>query len=137
MSENEAELDERLLDVPPLARLLGRTVMTADRTGAVHLRFTPGPELCNRYGTIQGGILGAMLDAALGMSVLVTLPHNTSPVTVSMTAQYFVSATPGCIEAHARVLQSSKTLAHAEADLYTIEGTRLAHAIATLRILQK
>lgn len=124
-------------ELSPLAALLGREVVSSDAGGQVRVQFRPSSELTNRYGTIQGGILGAMLDSALSLAVVATLPEGSSPVTVSLTTQYFKAAKPGLLEAHARVLESTRTLAHAEADLYDDSGNRLAHAIATLRIISR
>ncbi len=125
------------VELSPLARLLGREIVSSDVSGSVRVRFSPSVQLTNRYGTIQGGILSAMLDSAVSLAVIATLAEGSSPVTVSMTTQYFKAAKPGAIEARAHLLQATKTLAHAEADLYDNSGNRLAHAIATLRILTR
>src|SRR5258708_36966051 len=60
--------DDPLEHTPPIAKLLGRTVIASDPCGTVELRFSARDEFTNRHGTIQGGILTAMLDSAGGMA---------------------------------------------------------------------
>ncbi len=56
------DLAERLNgDQPPIALLLGRTIIAADREGHVRLRFEARPEFCNGDGVVQGGLVAAML----------------------------------------------------------------------------
>jgi uncharacterized protein (TIGR00369 family) len=87
--------DPRLTDLSPIARLLGRQVVSASDDGTVELRFEATDSLTNRIGTVQGGILSTMLDSAFGLSVLATLPAGRFPVTISMNVSYFEPARPG------------------------------------------
>jgi uncharacterized protein (TIGR00369 family) len=128
-------MDERLSKVPPVAKLLGRKIIDAAADGTVRLQFKASEKFANRFGTVQGGILSAMLDSALGISVLVTLPPGQFCVTVTLNTTYFRPAKPGPIHAQARVLHRSGKLAHAEADLHDEAGVRIARATASLRIL--
>ena len=51
----------------PAARLLGREVVERDsKSRTAKLRFRASPDFLNRRGTIQGGILAAMLDSVFG-----------------------------------------------------------------------
>jgi len=128
--------DDRLEHAPPVARLLGRTVIASDPCGTVELRFTARDEFTNRHGTIQGGILTAMLDSAGGMASLAALERASSIVTVEMKTTFFRPARPGSLRALGRVIHRGKTLMHTEADLLDDDGALIARATATFRIVR-
>ena len=129
-SANEGEL---AVD-PPMARLIGRTILSTSPDGTVELQFDGSQQFTNRFGTIQGGMLAAMLDSSLGIAIFSLLDPGQRAVTVEMSTHYFRPAQPGPIRARASVLHKSSTLAHAQADLFDAAGVRLAHAVGSLRI---
>jgi len=64
-------MSDHLKEVPPAAVLLGREVISVDaKSGEVQLRFLAHPQFANRHGTVQGGMLAAMLDSATGNAVM-------------------------------------------------------------------
>jgi acyl-coenzyme A thioesterase PaaI-like protein len=68
-----ALMSDHLNQMTPAAALLGREVVEADKaTGQVRVRFLAKHEFTNRHGTVQGGFLAAMLDAATGNAVVCT-----------------------------------------------------------------
>ena len=47
----------------PASRYLGLEIVSADaQARSVEVAFNAGPELCNMWGGIQGGMVAAMLD---------------------------------------------------------------------------
>ncbi|HKP58798.1 MAG TPA: PaaI family thioesterase [Polyangiales bacterium] len=121
-------------ELPPMARLIGRSVVSASPDGTVELRFEGSPRFCNRFGTIQGGMLAAMLDSALAHSAMAALGPGQSALTVEMSTRFFRPTAPGTITARASLLHRSSQLAHAQADLFDSAGVRLAHATGSMRI---
>ena len=115
---------------------MDRRVTAFDTSGTAEVRFTATEDFTNSLGVIQGGMLGAMLDSALGMAVLATLSEGEAPVTVEMKVSYFKPAKPGTLFATGRVVHRGATIAHAEADLRDADGMHLARATATLRIIR-
>jgi len=111
-------------------------VIASDPCGTVELRFTARDEFTNRHGTIQGGILTAMLDSAGGMASLAALERASSIVTVEMKTTFFRPARPGSLRALGRVIHRGKTLIHTEADLLDDDGALIARATATFRIVR-
>jgi uncharacterized protein (TIGR00369 family) len=134
IDEEPVALDELSL-MPPMARLIGRTVVSTSADGTVELRFEGSPRFCNRFGTIQGGMLAAMLDSTLAYSVMPTLAAGQRALTVEMSTRFFRPAQPGPIVARASLLHRSSQLAHAQADLFDAAGVRLAHATGSMRIV--
>jgi uncharacterized protein (TIGR00369 family) len=134
IEEAPAEADE-LSPLTPMAKLIGRTVVSTSADGTVELRFDGSTRFCNRFGTIQGGMLSAMLDSTLAYSVMPTLAPGQSALTVEMSTRFFRPAQPGPIIARASMLHRSSQLAHAQADLFDAAGVRLAHASGSMRIV--
>jgi hypothetical protein len=53
--------------MPPVARLLGWTLLSIDpERGEIRVSFEAKPDFLNPAGTVQGGILSAMLDDTMG-----------------------------------------------------------------------
>ena len=69
------QMSDHLKEMPPAAHLLGREIVSTDpHSGEVKLRFTASEQFANRHGTVQGGMLAAMLDSATGNAVMARLP---------------------------------------------------------------
>ena len=122
---------------PSCAELLGWRLLDAClEEGWIKLGFEGKPEFCNPAGFIQGGMLSAMLDDTMGPAVLVMSEGRLYTTTISMTVNFLSPAKPGPIIAEARVTQLGKTVAFVEAKLMTEDGTVLATATASERLLE-
>ena len=125
------------LPAPPCARLLGWHLLDArPQEGWIRIGFDGKPDFCNPAGFVQGGILSAMLDDTMGPAVLVMSEGRLYTTTISMTVNFLSPAKPGPIIAEARVTQLGKTVAFVEAKLMTEDGTVLATATASERLLE-
>ncbi len=124
-------------NAPPCAKLLGWRLLDAKPAeGWIRLAFEGKPEFCNPAGFIQGGLLTAMLDDTMGPAVLVMSEGRLYTTTISMTVNFLSPAKPGPIIAEARVTQLGKTIAFVEGKLMTEDGTVLATATASERLLE-
>jgi uncharacterized protein (TIGR00369 family) len=122
---------------PPCAELLGWHLLDArPEEGWIKLAFDGKPEFCNPAGFIQGGMLSAMLDDTMGPAVLVMSEGRLYTATVSMTVNFLSPAKPGTIVGEATVTQLGKTIAFVEAKLMAEDGTVLATATASERLLE-
>lgn len=122
---------------PPCAVLLGWRLLDArPEEGWIRLAFEAKPEFCNPAGFIQGGMLSAMLDDTMGPAVLVMSQGRLYTTTISMTVNFLSPARPGPIIGEARVTQLGKTIAFVEAKLMAEDGTVLATASASERLLE-
>ena len=123
--------------LPPCAKLLGWRLLDArPEEGWIKLGFEGKPEFCNPAGFIQGGMLSAMLDDTMGPAVLVMSEGRLYTTTISMTVNFLAPAKPGPIVAEARVTQLGKTIAFVEGKLLAEDGTVLATATASERLLE-
>jgi uncharacterized protein (TIGR00369 family) len=81
-------------------------------------------------------MLSAMLDDTMGPAVLVMSEGRLYTTTISMTVNFLSPAKPGPIIAEATVTQLGKTIAFVEAKLMAEDGTVLATATASERLLE-
>lgn len=127
--------DADLQGKSPAALLLGRELLERDseaRTAKV--RFEASPDFLNRRGTIQGGILAAMLDSVFGLALSTTLRGGESTVTLEMKISFIRPAAPGTIIGNGRVVERGRSIAFLEGELRDAEGALLATGTSTFRI---
>jgi uncharacterized protein (TIGR00369 family) len=131
-------MSDHLKEIPPAARLLGREIVSVDpQSGEVTLRFTARPEFANRHGTVQGGMLAAMLDSATGNAIMAKLPSHLTAVTTRLDTQFLKPAALGAITATARLVNQDERSAEVRAELTDSEGRIVATARAELRIRER
>jgi uncharacterized protein (TIGR00369 family) len=129
------EMSDHLKEIPPAARLLGREIVSVDtQSGEVKLRFMASSEFANRHGTVQGGMLAAMLDSATGNAVMAKLPSNLTAVTTRLDTRFLKPAASGAIFATARLIHQDERSAEVTAELADSEGQLVATARAELRV---
>jgi uncharacterized protein (TIGR00369 family) len=128
-------MSDHLKEIPPAAVLFGREVISVDAsTGEVRLRFLADPQFANRHGTVQGGMLAAMLDSATGNAVMASLPPDRTAVTTRLDTSFVRPAALGPITAIARLTSQDERSAVAEAELIDASGETVARARAELRV---
>jgi uncharacterized protein (TIGR00369 family) len=131
-------MSDHLKEAPPAAVLLGREVISVDaKSGEVHLRFLADPQFANRHGTVQGGMLAAMLDSATGNAVMASLPPERTAVTTRLDTTFVKPAALGPLTATARLARQNEVSALAEAELFDSSGQIVARARAELRVRER
>ena len=132
------EISDHLKELPPAAHLLGRQIVSVDpQSGEVKLRFAAREEFANRHGTVQGGMLAAMLDSATGNAVMAKLPSHLTAVTTRLDTQFVRPAALGAIVATARLVHQDDRSAEVTAELTASEGRVVATARAELRVRER
>jgi uncharacterized protein (TIGR00369 family) len=131
-------MSDHLKEIPPAAVLLGREVISVDAsTGEVRLRFLADPQFANRHGTVQGGMLAAMLDSATGNAVMASLPSDRTAVTTRLDTTFVRPAALGPLTAIARLVSQDERSALAEAELVDETGQTVARARAELQVRER
>ena len=124
-----------LTELTPGSATLGREWVSFDATArAATLRFHMKPEFANRHGTVQGGMLAAMLDSATGNAIMARLPSHLTAVTTRLDTQFLKPAALGIITATARLIRQDERSAEVQAELNDSEGRLVATARAELRV---
>jgi uncharacterized protein (TIGR00369 family) len=125
------------LTLPPSAKLLGWRLLDArPHEGWIKVGFDGKAEFCNPAGFVQGGLLAAMLDDTMGPAVFMMTEGKLYTTTISLTANFLAPARPGPITAEAKVTQLGKTIAFVEGRLAAEDGTLLAAASVSARLLE-
>ncbi|MFM7029140.1 MAG: PaaI family thioesterase [Chakrabartia sp.] len=126
---------------PPTGPLFGMKVISVDtHTNCVQMTFQPGDSLTNPRGTIQGGIVTAMLDDCAAYAGIVALGEPGFIASLEVKTSFFGPAFPGLLKAEGRCLKMGKSSCFLEADLFDAEGKHLARLTSSaipLRTTQK
>jgi len=123
--------------ITPVAKLLGREIISIDPDGTAHLRFRARPEFANRHGSVQGGLISAMLDSSLSAALLAQLPDELTSMTVKLETEFLGPAPLTFLEAKAWLMTRGGISATTRGGLRAPDGTLVATATAHLRILPK
>ena len=90
----------------------------------------------NPMGTVQGGIIAAIADAAMGWAYMTTLGEGESYTTVEMKINFLRAVHTGRLSARARVKNAGRTLGLIECDVLDSDDKLVAHAVSTCMILR-
>ena len=129
MAMTDAELMARMNRfVPPTGVLLNMEILALDsKAGTVRVRYLPGPEFTNPMGSVQGGIVVAMLDDAAAFAAIAKAGERIGIPTIELKTSFFAPAKAGVpLFVDARCLKLGKRVAFMEADLTDESGTLLA-----------
>ncbi|MGF6306501.1 uncharacterized protein (TIGR00369 family) [Bradyrhizobium sp. i1.8.4] len=122
---------------PPCANLLGWHLVDArPLDGWIKIVFDGKPDFCNPAGFVQGGMLSAMLDDTMGPAVFVMTEGRLYTTTITMNVNFLAPAKPGPITGEATVTQLGKTIAFVEGRLTAADGTLLATASSSIRLVE-
>ena len=121
----------------PVARLLGREIEHFEPDGTVHVRFSARPEFANRHGSVQGGLVSAMLDSATSAVLVAQLPPELTSMTVKLETEFLRPAPLTVLRAKAWVMTRDERTATTRGELRAPDDTVVAKATAHLRILPR
>jgi uncharacterized protein (TIGR00369 family) len=122
--------------MPPAAATLGWELVEADTdAGTIEVAFRAGPDLINPVGNVQGGFLAAMLDDTLGPALVATLDEGQFAVTLELKVSFLRPAGVGLLVGRGRVVHRGGSIAFLEGSLSDSDGTIVATATATARIV--
>ena len=124
----------RVNDVP-VARLIGfEAKEVADGRATVIL--AAGPQHANPMGTLHGGILCDIADAAMGMAFASTLAPEESFTTLELKVNFFRPIWQAQLKAEGTVVQRGRTIGYVECDITDEEGRLVAKAASTCMVLR-
>lgn len=121
-------------DGVPVARLIGfDSKDIADGRATVVL--AAGPQHANPMGTLHGGILSAIADAAMGMAFASTLAPEESFTTIEMKINFFRPVWESQLKAVGTVVQRGRTVGYVECTVTDEENRLVAKAVSTCMVL--
>ena len=120
---------------PPVAELLGFEVPEAASGHAV-VTLQAGPQHANPMGTLHGGILCDIADAAMGIAFASTLAAGESFTTIELKINFFRPVWQAALRAEARVVQRGRTIGYVECDMTDENGKLVAKSNSTCLVLR-
>jgi uncharacterized protein (TIGR00369 family) len=120
---------------PPVAELLGIDLVEAGG-GLCTMKLEAEERHSNPMGTIHGGIIGDLADAAMGMAYFSRLAEGESFTTLELKINFLRPFWTGTLLAHGRVVHGGRTVGLTECDVVDTDGRLVARASSTCMTLR-
>jgi len=119
----------------PVARLIGfEAKQIAD--GRASVTLAAGPQHANPMGTLHGGILCDIADAAMGMAFASTLAPGETFTTVELKINFFRPVWEARLKAEGKVVRRGRSLGYVECEVTDERGRLVAKAASTCLALK-
>src|SRR5512141_166753 len=115
---------------PPVARLVGCRLVEVGPGSAV-FEMEAGPQHANPMGTLHGGILCDIADAAMGIAYASTLEEGESFTTLELKINFLKPVWNSRLRAEGRLVKRGKTVGMVECDVTDESGSLVARASST------
>jgi len=119
----------------PLGRLLGFRLLEGEN-GRVVLDFQPERQHSNPMGTLHGGVLCDLADAAMGLAYASTLEKGESHTTLDLRINFLKPVRDSRLEAMGQVVKRGRTIGYVECDITDEAGNLVARASCTCMTLR-
>ncbi len=115
---------------PPVAGLIGFRLVAVEPGSAV-FEMQAGPQHANPMGTLHGGILCDIADAAMGIAYASTLEEGETFTTLELKVNFLKPVWNARLRAEGRVVKRGKTVGLVECDVTDETGSLVARASST------
>jgi uncharacterized protein (TIGR00369 family) len=119
----------------PVARLIGFEKHVVSEGIAV-VTLVAGPQHANPMGTLHGGILCDIADAAMGIAFASTLAPNESFTTIELKINFFRPVWEAMLKAEGKVVRRGSTVGYIECEITDEAGKLVAKAASTCLVLR-
>ncbi|MDP9280545.1 MAG: PaaI family thioesterase [Chloroflexota bacterium] len=119
----------------PVGKLIGFRP-TSIETGRAVFELGAGPQHANPMGTLHGGVICDVADAAMGTAYASTLGEGESFTTLELKINFLRPFWTGTLFATGRVVKAGRTIGLAECDVTDAEGRLVARAMSTCMTLR-
>jgi uncharacterized protein (TIGR00369 family) len=119
----------------PIADLIGFRIEEMGGGRAV-TSMRSGPQHANPMGTLHGGVLCDLADAAMGMAFVTTLASDESFTTMTLSINFFRPVWQTLLRAEARVVNRGRNVGYVECDVTDPDGRKVAKASSTCSVLR-
>jgi uncharacterized protein (TIGR00369 family) len=116
--------------IPPIAKLL-KFKLTRIARGRAWIEIDVDQRHANPMGTLHGGIICDIADAAMGMSYASLLEANESFTTIEIKVNFLRPVWSGHLVAEGRVLRKGRSLGLAECSVFDERKRLVAYATST------
>ena len=133
-----AEIRRRLASgdapVPPIGKLIGMRLLSAENGEAV-FEMDADERHWNPMGTVHGGILCDIADAAMGFAFASTLAEGESFTTIELKINYLRPIWKAHLRAVAHVVKRGRKIGLVDCDVTDDKGALVARASSTCMAL--
>ena len=123
------------LPQPPVARLVGFKLVALER-GQSTMVLEAGEQHANPMGTLHGGILCDVADAAMGMAFASTLETGETFTTLELKINFMKTIWDGELQTVGRVVKRGRTIGLVECEVLDDGGSLVARGSSTCMVLQ-
>ena len=123
------------LPPPPVATLIGFDISSIEPGRAV-MEMTAGPQHANPMGTVHGGILCDLADAAMGMAYASTLDEGETFTTLELKINFLKPVWSGRLVATGRLVKGGRSVGLTECDIVDDKARLVARASSTCMTLR-
>ena len=119
----------------PIGKLLGLTIASRG-AGRATVEFEASGRYANPMGTLHGGVLCDLADAAMGVAYLSTLAEGETATTIELKINFLRPVWNAKLRAEARVVRAGKVVGFIECDIRDEQQRLVARASSTCMTLQ-
>jgi uncharacterized protein (TIGR00369 family) len=123
------------LPMPPVARLIGFR-LTSIRPGEAVIELETQEAHANPMGTLHGGILCDIADAAMGLAYASTLEEGETFTTLELKINFLKPTWKAKLRAVGHVVKQGRTVGMVECDVTDDKGSLVARATSTCMTLR-
>jgi uncharacterized protein (TIGR00369 family) len=127
--------DPGAVPAPPIARLLGFK-LTAIAPGHATMELDADERLANPMGTLHGGVLCDISDAAMGMAYASELERGETFTTLELKINFMKPVWRTHLRAVAKIVKRGRTVGLVECDVLDEKGSLVARASSTCLTLR-
>jgi uncharacterized protein (TIGR00369 family) len=118
-----------------VATLIGFTIGSIER-GRVVMEMEAGPQHSSPLGTVHGGILCDLADAAMGMAYATSLDDDETFTTLELKINFLKPVWSGRLTATGYVVKSGRTVGLVDCDVHDEKQSLVARASSTCMTLR-
>src|SRR5216683_1800627 len=119
----------------PIGKLLGLTIIRS-AAGRVTVEFEAGERYANPMGTLHGGVLCDIADAAMGVAYRSTLAEGETFTTIELKINFLRPVRKAKLRAQARMVRAGKVVGLIECDILDERQRLVARASSTCMTLR-
>jgi uncharacterized protein (TIGR00369 family) len=119
----------------PIAAVIGWT-MTAIAPGRTTMELDVDARLANPMGTLHGGVLCDLADAAMGIAYASELARDESFTTLELKINFMKPVWRAHLRAEGKVVKRGRTVGLVECDVFDDKGSLVARASSTCMTLR-
>ena len=120
---------------PPIAQLIGLRLNSVE-PGRVVMEMDAEPRHANPMGTVHGGVLCDLADAAMGMAYASSLDEGETFTTLELKINFLKPVWTGRLVATGRLVKGGRTVGLTECDVVDDKDRLVARASSTLMTLR-